>query len=57
MMFALCWWEFIFVCLPQQIESRNKISSSLRNRLSEQAAERVSCAAVATNSRERRMRI
>lgn len=38
---------FVFVCLSQQIgESRNRMSSSLRNRLSEQAAERVSSAAV-----------
>lgn len=46
--------EFVFVCLPQKIgESRNRISSSLRNRLSEQAAERVSCIAVANNSQEK----
>lgn len=42
------------MCLPQQIgESRNRIGSSLRNRLSEQAAERVSFAAVVNNSQER----
>lgn len=50
-MFALVGLSLFFVSVLQHIsESQNRIRSSLRNRLSEQAAERVSCVPVANNS-------
>lgn len=43
--------EFVYVFSPQQIwESGDRMNSSLRNRLSEQAAERVSCPLVVSSS-------
>lgn len=43
-----------FLFLPQQIsESRNRISSSHKSQLPKQAAERVSCTAVASKINER----
>lgn len=54
LLFGINWTELVFFCLPQQInESRGRIRSTLKNRLSEQAAERVSHATVGSNAQKK----